>query len=95
MAARTRRTIEQVQSDIAAERDELAHAVEHLRGSIGEATNVTTKIARRLPVIAVGVAAAGFVVAGGIGSTMRYFARRGREGQERARVGRFRLLDRG
>jgi hypothetical protein len=33
------------------------------------------------------------VLAGGIGATLRYFARRGREGHERARVGRFSLRD--
>jgi hypothetical protein len=37
---------------------------------------------------------AGFVLAGGIGATMRFLARRSREGQERVRVGRFRLVRR-
>jgi hypothetical protein len=34
------------------------------------------------------------VVAGGIGATMRMFARRSREGKEKARFGRFRIVDR-
>jgi hypothetical protein len=36
----------------------------------------------------------GFVLGGGIGATMRYFARRGREQTERVRVGRFSIFDR-
>jgi hypothetical protein len=33
----------------------------------------------KLPALAAGAASVGFVLAGGIGATMRYFARRGRE----------------
>ncbi len=36
----------------------------------------------------------GFVVSGGIGATARLFMRKSREGDEKARVGRFRLIDR-
>ncbi|HEY0415160.1 MAG TPA: DUF3618 domain-containing protein [Gaiellaceae bacterium] len=88
------RTPEQVRSDIAAERDQLASAVEELRGSLGEAADLTGKLRAKLPVVASGAAAAGFVFAGGIGATMRYLARRGREPNERVRVGRFSILDR-
>ena len=65
------RTQAQVQSEIEAEREQLAEAVEQLRISF----NLTPK----LPVLAAGAAAVGFVLAGGIGATMRYFARRSRE----------------
>src|SRR5919202_2740413 len=88
------RTAEQVRSEIASERDELATAVETLREELGEATNVAGKMREKLPVVAGGALATGFVVAGGIGATARYFARRGREGKEKARLGPFAFLDR-
>ena len=80
--------------DIESERDQLAEAVDHLRDELGAATDIGSKLKSKLPVLAAGATGAGFVLAGGIGATMRYFARRGREGHERARVGRFSLLDR-
>ena len=88
------RTAAQVRTDIESEREHLAEAVDHLRDSLGEATDVAGKLRSRLPLLAAGAASAGFVLAGGIGATMRYFARRGREGSEKARLGRFSLLDR-
>jgi hypothetical protein len=90
----TVRTEEQVRKDIEAEREQLAGAVEHLRGEVGQATNLTGKLRAKLPLVAGGAAAAGFVLAGGIGATMRYFARRGRDGHETARVGRRSLRNR-
>jgi hypothetical protein len=78
MAAASR-TIEVVRSEIAAERDELATSVEQLRAGLGEATNVAGKLRANLPVAAAGALGAGFVLAGGIGATMRYLARRGRD----------------
>ena len=53
-----------------------------------------TKLAAKLPVAAAGALAAGFLLSGGIGATMRLMFRRGREGQTMARVGRFRIVDR-
>ena len=88
------RTPEQVRADIEAERRQLAGAVEHLRDSLGDATNISGKLKSKLPIVAGAAASAGFVLAGGIGATMRYFARRGREGNERVRVGRWSILDR-
>jgi hypothetical protein len=88
------RTPEQVRRDLAQEREELAHAVEHLRDELGEATDVAGKLRAKLPLVAGGVAGVGFVLAGGIGATMRLLARRSREGTEKARVGRWALLDR-
>jgi hypothetical protein len=88
------RTAEDVRRDLAAERDELATAAESLRESIDEATDITGKMRAKLPVVAVGGLAAGFFLAGGVGATMRLVFRRGREGEEKARVGRFRLVDR-
>jgi hypothetical protein len=94
MAATNRRTAEDVRREIEAERDQLAAAVDDLRDGIGEATNVGAKLRAKLPAVAAGALGVGFVVAGGIGATMRMFARRSREGKEKARFGRFRIVDR-
>ncbi len=90
MGASNSRTPEQVRRDIEAHRDELAGAVNELRA----ATDVGAKLKAKLPAVAAGALGAGFVLAGGIGATMRLLARRGREGREKARVGRFSLVDR-
>jgi hypothetical protein len=88
------RTTEQLRHEIEAEREQLAHAVEELRTEMGEAANVTAKLRGNLPVVAIGALGAGFVLAGGIGATMRLVFRRGREGTEKARLGRFTIIDR-
>jgi hypothetical protein len=94
MAATNNRTMEAVRRDIAVERDQLAGAVEDLRTGLGEATNVKAKLRDHLPVVAAGALGAGFFMAGGVGATMRLFFRRGREGNEKARVGPFAFIDR-
>ena len=73
------RTPETVRREIEAERRELAAAVEHLRDGLGEVADVSGKLRSRLPVVAVGALGAGFFLAGGVGATMRYLARKGRE----------------
>jgi hypothetical protein len=94
MGTRNGRSAEDVRRDIAAERDQLASAVDDLRSGLGEATDVAGKLRANLPVAAAGAMSAGFVLAGGVGATMRYLARRGREGHEKARFGPFKLIDR-
>jgi hypothetical protein len=94
MAATNNRTTADVRREIATERDQLADAVEDLRTGLGEATDIGGKLRAHLPVVAVGALGAGFVVAGGIGATMRLFFRRGREGEEKARLGPFAFIDR-
>jgi hypothetical protein len=94
MAADNTRSTEEIRRQIEAERDELATAVDTLRAEIGEATNVGAKLKAKLPAVAAGALGAGFVLGGGIGATMRLFARKSREGTEKARFGRFRLVDR-
>jgi hypothetical protein len=89
------RTAEDVRRDLATERDELANAVDDLRREIGEATDVKGKLKANMPAAAAAALGLGFVLAGGIGATMRLVARRGREGSEAARVGRFSFIDRG
>jgi hypothetical protein len=88
------RTTEDVRRDLEAEREQLATAAESLRDSLGEATDITGKMRAKLPIVAAGALGAGFLLSGGVGATMRLIFRRGREGEEKARVGRFRLVDR-
>jgi hypothetical protein len=85
------RSPEQVRLEIEAEREQLVGAVESLKSGMGSAR---AKLRAKLPVLAVGALGAGFVFAGGIGATMRFLARRGREGQTKARFGRFSVVDR-
>jgi len=73
------RTPDTLRSEIEHERRELAEAVEHLREGLGEATNVSAKLRSNMPAVAAGAVGAGFFLAGGIGATMRFFARKGRE----------------
>ena len=94
MAARNGRTADQVRRDIEAERDQLADAVEDLRGGLEEITDIGARLRANLPVVAVGAVGAGFLLAGGIGATMRLLARRSREGTAKAKVGPFSLVDR-
>jgi Protein of unknown function (DUF3618) len=94
MAASNGRSAEQVRRDIEAEREQLAGAVDELRAGIGEATDITGKLRSKLPLVAAGAVGAGFFLAGGIGATMRLFARRGREGKTKAKLGPFSLVDR-
>jgi hypothetical protein len=88
------RTPEQIRREIEQEREQLATAVEQLRDELGEAADISGRLRAKLPVVAMGALSAGFVLAGGVGATMRYFARRGREGHEKVRVGRFSIFDR-
>ena len=73
------RTPEAIRREIASEREALAEAVEHLREGLGEATDISGKLRANLPVVAAGALGAGFFLAGGIGATMRFLARKGRE----------------
>lgn len=91
MAGPNGRTPEEVRHEIERERQELAHAVDDLRG----AADLSSLLRSKLPVLAVGAAGAGFFLGGGIGSTMRLLARRGREGRTKVKAGRFSLVDRG
>jgi hypothetical protein len=94
MARTDTRRPEDVRRDIAVEREQLVDAVEDLRSGIGEAANIGGRLRERLPVVAAGALGAGFVIAGGIGATMRLLFRRGREGRTKARMGPFSFVDR-
>jgi hypothetical protein len=77
------------------EREQLADAVDILRVELGEATNLSGKLRSQLPLVTAGALGLGFVAAGGIGATVRLLMRRGREGDEKAKAGRFSLVDKG
>jgi hypothetical protein len=94
MATHNGRTPEQVRRDIEAEREQLADAVEDLRGGLASVTDISGKLRANLPLVAAGALGAGFFVAGGIGATMRLLARRSREGTTKAKLGPFSLVDR-
>jgi Protein of unknown function (DUF3618) len=77
MATTDNRTTEQVRRDIEAERERLADAVDDLRSGLDPSTMLKGKI----PIAAAAALGTGFVLAGGIGATMRLIFRRGRENQ--------------
>jgi len=88
--ARNGRTREDVKRELHAEREQLARAVESLRN----AADLRKALRANLPTVAVAAFAAMFVLSGGIGATMRLLARRGREGHETARLGRWVVVER-
>ena len=94
MAGSNSRTVADVQREIETEREQLADAAESLRESIDEATDVRAKLRANLPAAAIGALGMGFLLAGGAGATARLIFRRGREGERKAQLGRFRLVDR-
>ena len=78
MASSNNRTLDDVRRDIESEREQLAGAAETLRDEIGEATNVSAKVRANLPAVTIGALGVGFLVAGGVGATVRLIFRRGR-----------------
>lgn len=84
-----RRGPTQLRQDIESERNQLASAVDDLR----ENMDPTEKLRANLPLVAAGALAAGFVLAGGIGATVRLLFRRGREGSTLYRFGRFAVVE--
>ena len=87
------RGVEDVRRDLQRERDGLASAADSLRHNIDETTNFTGKMRSKLPLVAGGALAVGFVLSGGIGATARLMFRRGREGTTVAHFGNFRLIE--
>jgi hypothetical protein len=90
MAATNGRTPAQVRHDIETERDELARALDSLRSGIGDATDVAAKVRANLPLVAAAAAGAGFLLAGGVGATIRLLSRRSRR---RVSLGRYTLVE--
>jgi len=85
---------ERIRRQIESERSELASAVDDLRAGLGEAANLGGKLRAKLPAAAAAALGAGFVLAGGVGATARLVFRRGREGDRKAGLGRFSLVER-
>src|ERR1700712_2849203 len=77
------------------EREKLADAVETLRSELGQAADVSGRLRANLPAAAAAALGVGFLASGGIGAPARLVVRRGREGEPKAAVGRFSLIDRG
>jgi len=73
-----RRTVERIRADIESERVGLAEAVEELRGSLHEATDLRGRLRPKLPLFAAAAAGAGFVLGGGLRATLRALFRRRR-----------------
>jgi hypothetical protein len=84
-----------IRRELAAERERLAEAVGTLRSELGEATDIGGKLQAKLPLAAAGALGLSFVASGGIGATVRLLLRRGREGEPKAKAGRFTLVDKG
>jgi hypothetical protein len=82
------RTPEQVTREIEREREQLALAVNHLRGELKQVTDVRALVRKKLPQLAT-VA----LVAAGVVTAYRVFRHRS-ESKERARLGRFTLRER-
>jgi hypothetical protein len=83
-----------LRSELEGERERLADAVDELRDELGQAADISGKLRSKLPAVAAGAFALGFLKAGGIGATARLVLRRGRESDEKAALGRFRLIHR-
>lgn len=88
------RTGTEVRAEIAKERAALVGSTQELEAKLRAATDVTAKLSKNLQVVAAGVLVGGFVLAGGIGATARYFFRRSRERDEVLEAGRWRIYKR-
>jgi hypothetical protein len=86
MATTKNPTVEELRREIGHERIELTDALDSLRAELD--------VAPKLPLLAGVAAALGFVIAGGVGATIRLLFRRRREGSEQVRVGRFAVIRR-
>jgi hypothetical protein len=76
MAVAEDQSTDRIQQQLGAEREQLAAAVGSLRSEL----SLEPKLRSRLPLVAALAFAVGFLLAGGIGATMRLLFRRGREG---------------
>jgi multidrug resistance efflux pump len=70
------RTPEQIRASIEANRVELAHSLERLRGEVAEVTDWRKQIARHRKQVVIGAAVAGFVIGGGIAAVGGLLRRR-------------------
>lgn len=80
----------QIRRELEQERQALAEAVGALRGEL----DLGGRVRAKLPAVAAGALGVGFVLSGGVGAAARLLLRRGREGEPKAKLGRFSLIDR-
>jgi hypothetical protein len=89
----------EVRAELREERRRLAESLDELRSGIDDVTDLRSQLEGRiapvLPLALLATFAAGFVLAGGIGATVRLALRISREGRVVAKLGRFALVDRG
>jgi hypothetical protein len=71
----TQRTPEEIRASIEANRVQLAHSLERLRGEVAEATDWRKQILQNQKQVLIGAAVAGFVLGGGIGGIVGLFRR--------------------
>jgi len=90
MATSNGRSAEQVRRDIEAERERLAGAVDDLRAEMDVNTQLKGKV---LPAAAAALGI-GFVVAGGIGATVRLLMQRREESETKSRFRPFSFVHR-
>jgi hypothetical protein len=69
------RTPEEIRASIEANRVELAHSLERLRGEVAEATDWRKQIVTHQKEVLIGAAVAGFVLGGGIAGIVGLFRR--------------------
>jgi hypothetical protein len=70
------RSPEQIRASIEANRVELAHSLERLRGEVAEVADWRKQIVKHQKQVLIGAAAAGFVLGGGIAGIVGLFRRR-------------------
>ena len=69
------RTPEEIRASIEANRAELAHSLERLRGEVAELANWRKQIILHQKEVMIGAAAAGFILGGGIAGIFGLFRR--------------------
>ena len=70
------RSPEEIRASIEANRAELAHSLERLRGEVAEVTDWRKQIVLHQKQVLIGAAAAGFILGGGIAGIVGLFRRR-------------------
>ena len=74
--AQPSRSPEQIRASIEANRAELAHSLERLRGEVAEVTDWRKQILTHQKQVMIGAAAAGFLLGGGLAAVGGLFRRR-------------------
>jgi hypothetical protein len=81
-----------LREELRAERQALSDAVGDLKRELHAAADVSGKLKSKLPVVAAGAFGLGFLKAGGVGAAARFLMRRSREGDVKAKAGRFKIV---